>query len=58
MSDYHQMHPTITIVFRHFPRAPGQISFLLKCASANLRGFFSFFFIFFFQQSQACQIVK
>ena len=33
MSDYHQMYSTITIVFGHFPRAPGRMSFLLKCVS-------------------------
>ena len=41
------MYPIITIVFLHFPWAPGRMSFLLKCASANLKGFF-------FQQSQVC----
>jgi len=28
-----QMYPTITIVFRHFPWALGQMDFLLKCES-------------------------
>ena len=44
MRDSHQMYPTITIVFGHLPRAPGQMSFLLKHASANLRVFLYIFF--------------
>jgi len=44
------MYPTITIVFGHFSRAPGRISLLLKCASANLEAFF------FGAQSQACVV--
>ena len=39
-------------LFGHLPQAPGQMSFLLKCASANLRGFFLFLYIFFSQPSQ------
>ena len=52
------MYPIITIVFGHFPRAPGRMSFILKCASAKPRGFLFFFliyiYIYIFQQSQAC----
>jgi len=46
------MYPTIIIFFGHFPRAPGRMSFLLKCASAKPWGFSPFYI--FFQQSQAC----
>jgi len=42
------MYPTITIFFGHLPQAPGRMSLLLKCGSANLR-----YFVFFLQ-SQAC----
>jgi len=49
------MYPTITIIFGNFPRAPGRMSFLLKCASAKPRGFsLPFSLYIFFQQSQAC----
>ena len=37
------MYPTIPIVFTHLPRALGQMSFLLKCASANLKVFLAFY---------------
>ena len=51
------VYPIITVVFGHFPRALGQMSFLLKCASANLRGFSFFWCVCVcvcIQQSQAC----
>ena len=40
------MYPIITIVFGHFPQAPGRVSFLLKRASAKPQGFFLFIYIF------------
>ena len=52
------MYHTIAIGFGHFQRAPGWMSFLLKCASAKPQGFSLFFFfyidIYIFQQPQAC----
>ena len=46
------MYPTITMVFGHFLQALGQMSFLLKYASANLKGF-SFLYIYIYI-SQGC----